>query len=346
MKKLFILIVIVGLFTSSVSAMEFSAPEAPSSAENFMPEASESFGKDLWYVIKTAIFSLQPSIAEAAGVSLSLVAVVLLTSILRGFSGVSGKTVELVSSVAVGLILIRPSNALIQLGVDTVLELSEYGKLLMPVLSAALAAQGGVSGSASLYAGTLVFNTLLTVGISKILIPFIYIYIALCIANSAVGEEVLKNLRDFAKWLMTWSLKIILYVFTGYMGITGVVSGTTDAAAMKATKLAVTGMVPVVGNIISDASESILVSAGIMKNAVGVYGFVAILAICIGPFMQIGFQYLLLKITAGVCNVFGSKKPVALIRDFSGVLGFLLAMTGAICLMLFISTVCFMKGVS
>lgn len=346
MRKLFLLIVVICLFSSNVSAMEFTAPEAPDSAEDYLPAESGSFGEDLWYVIKSAIYALQPSIAEAAGVCLCLIAIVLLVSMLQSFTGLSKRIVELVGTIAVGVILMQPSNSMIQLGAQTVAELSEYGKLLMPVLTAAMAAQGGVTGSAALYTGTVLFNSLLSTGISKLIIPLIYIYITLCIASSAIGEEVLKSLKGFVKWLMTWSLKIILYLFTGYMGITGVVSGTTDAAAMKATKLTITGMVPVVGGIISEASEAILVSAGIMKNTAGVYGFLVITALWIGPFLKIGLQYLLLRVTAGICGVFGTKQPVSLIKDFSGAMGLLLAMTSAVCLILLISTVCFMKGVS
>ena len=98
--------------------------------------------------------------------------------------------------------------------------------------------------------------------------------------------------------------------------------------------------------IISDASEAVLVSAGIMKNAAGVYGLLAILAIWIGPFVQIGVQYLLLKLTAGICEMFGTKKMVGLMKNFSTAMGLTLAMTGTVCLILVISTICFMKGVS
>ena len=238
----------------------------------------------------------------------------------------------------------QPSNALIRLGVETVEELCEYGKLLLPVMTAAMAAQGGVTASAALYTGTALFNSLLTSVVSRLIVPMLYIYLCLSVANSAIGEEVLKNLRSFVKWLMTWCLKLVLYVFTGYMGITGVVSGSADAAAIKAAKLAISGAVPVVGGILSDASETILVSAGIMKSAAGVYGLLAILAVWIGPFLQIGIQYLLLKITAAVCGVFGVKHSVSIVQDFSGAMGFLLAMTGTVCLLLLISTVCFMRG--
>lgn len=346
MRKVLITILIIALLTVPVSAMEFTAPTVPGSAEEYMPADTESFSEGLWHIFKIAVGKLQPSIAEASGVCLSLIAVAILISVLNSFSNAPPRVIELVGTLFASILFVKSTNALIQLGVNTTQELSEYSKLLFPVMTAAMAAQGGVSASAALYAGTAALNAVLSTAVSKLLVPLIYIFLCLCIANSAIGEEMLKNLANFVKWLMTWFLKIVLYVFTGYMGITGVVSGSTDAAAMKATKLALTGFVPVVGGIISDASESILVGAGVIKSAVGVYGLLAMLSIFIMPFLQIGIQYLMIKITASICGVFGVKKFTELLHNFSTAMGFLLAITGTVCLMLLISTVCFMKGVS
>ena len=174
----------------------------------------------------------------------------------------------------------------------------------------------------------------------------LYIYLCLSVASCATGEEILKKLVDFVRWGMTWCLKIVLYVFTGYMGITGVVSGTADAAALKATKLTISGMVPVVGGILSDASEAVLVSAGLVKSAVGVYGVIVIIALWLRPFIEIGMQYLMLKMTAGICGVFSVKSAEKMVSSFSGAMGMLLAMTGAVSLLLMVSVVCLMRGVA
>jgi hypothetical protein len=88
-----------------------------------------------------------------------------------------------------------------------------------------------------------------------------------------------------------------------------------------------------------------LVGAGTVKNAAGIYGMFAMLSIWIGPFLHIGAHYLLLKATGAVCGVFSGKQTTELIQDFSSAAGLLLAMTGTICLMLMISLICYMKGV-
>lgn len=345
MKKIIIFIILVASIAVPVSAMEFTAPSAPQSAEAYMPDTVHSFSEDLWYVIKSAISHALPEITQAAQICVSLIGIALLMAIVLDLTSIASRTVGLVGIISIGVLLLQPSNTLIHLGVQTVDELSEYGKLLLPVMTAALAAEGGITTSAALYMGTIVFNTFLTTLIAKIIIPMVFIYMALCVASCATEGDILKKLRDFIKWLMTWSLKISIYLFTGYIGITGVVSGSADAAAVKATKLAMSGFVPVVGNIIADASETVLVSAKVMKSTTGVYGLIAIIAMWIGPFLEIGVQYLMLKMTASVCNVFGKKGTTELIESFSGIMGFLLAIISTVCLLFLISVVCLMRGI-
>ena len=346
MKRIFALLLIVAALAVPVSAMEFTAPTAPQRVEDLMPVETESFGQGLMKILSGAFSGLHPDIVDAARICVSLVAIVMLISILKELPGNAANIAELAGCLGVGALLLTNTNAMVNLGADTVRELSDYGKLLLPVMTAAMAAQGGTASSAALYAGTAAFDAILSAFISNLLVPMVYIFLVLAIASAALGEQMLCKLRDFVKWLASWCLKTAMYIFTGYMGITGVVSGAADAAAVKATKLTIAGMVPVVGSILSDASEAVIVGAGVMKSAVGVYGLFAIASIWIGPFLRIGAHYLLLKLTAAVCEAFGVKRVCGLIRSFSTAMGLLLAMTGTVCFLLLISTVCLMKGVA
>ena len=130
------------------------------------------------------------------------------------------------------------------------------------------------------------------------------------------------------------------------MGITGVISGTVDAAALKAAKIAVSGGVPVIGKVVSESSDTILLSAGVVKNAVGVYGMLVIMAMWLIPFIRIGTQYVLLKITGGISSLYADKHSVAVVQHISSVMGYILAITSTVCLLMLISIVCFLKGMS
>lgn len=346
MRKLLMIMLCVSFIVIPVNAMEYEPPVVPNSGELYMPEDTESFGEGLWFVIRSALDAFLPEISQSMSTCITIIAAMILISFMDHFPGTSGKVVHFAASIMIGVILLNPSGALIRLGQSTISEMTDYGKLLLPVLTGAMAAQGGTTTSSALYVTTMFFVSVLSTLITRILVPMLYVYFCLTIVQGAFAEETIGNLKSFMKWLISWSLKIVLYVFTGFIGITGVVSGSADAAAVKAMKLTISGMVPVVGGIISDASETILVSASLMKNAAGIYGILALFAVAIGPFLKIGSQYLMLKVTAAICSVFSAKQESELLKDFSGGMGMLLAMAGTVCLLLLISVFCFLKGVT
>ncbi len=346
MSKIILIILSVFLLAPHAEAVSFTAPTVTGEAASITPEPNVSFSEGLQSILQEVLPKIQPALVEALRLSASFIALALLLAMVQSVRGCPQHVAQLVGTIAVGVLLLQTSHSFIGLAAETVQQLSEYGRLLLPVMSAAVAAQGGSGTSVALYTATAAFDALLSSLISAAIIPIVYAYLCISTAYSAVGEALLGKIRDFLKWLATWLLKTILYVYTGYIAVTGVVSGSADAAAIKATKLTISGAVPVVGGILSDASEAILVSASIAKNAAGVYGILALISICILPFLQIGSHYLLLKITSAVCEVFGSKQFVGILKDFSSGLGLLLAMTGTVCLLLMVSTVCFMKGIS
>lgn len=345
MRKLPLMIALLFLLALPVSALEITAPEVPESGADLMPEDTGSFWQGVLEILKEGLANIRPDLVEASRTCLGMAAVVLLVSVLDTFPGTPAKTARLAGVVAMGVLLFQSTHSLISLGRETIVEMAEYGKLLLPVMTIAMAAQGAVSTGAALYTGSAAFNALLSSAITGLLLPMISIFLALAIASRALGEPPLQKLCEFLRKAMVWLLKTILYLFTGFMGITGVVSGSTDAATLKATKLTISGMVPVVGNILSDASEAVLVSAGLARNAAGIYGLLALLAIYLEPFLRIGTQYLFLKVTGLLCGIFGGKELCGLVEDFTAAMGLILAMTGAVCLMLLISTVCFLREV-
>ena len=72
----------------------------------------------------------------------------------------------------------------------------------------------------------------------------------------------------------------------------------------------------------------------------------AIIAMTAEPFIRVGLQYLILKLTAALCGIVGSKGQSSLADAFAQAMGLILAMVGSVCVLQLISTVCFMKGVT
>lgn len=344
MKAWIIIICLLLCLAVPASAADLTAPEAPDSARPLLPYEEVSFAEGLRHIVSKAFEVVFPSVSQALRVCISVFAAVMLIGLLRCVGDGAAGAVSLCVAVVIGCILLEPANSMIRAASETVGELSDYGKLLLPVMTAALAAQGGGGSAAALYAGTALFDTLLSSAVTKLLAPVVYIFLALAVMAAATGDESLQRLKRAILTFISKGLRVVLYIFTGYLTITGVVAGTADQMSVKAAKLTISGMVPVVGNIMAEASETLLVSAGLLKSAAGVYGLLTVIAIGISPFLRIGIQYLLLKATAAAGSMFESKEVTGLVNDFASAMGLLLAMTGAQCMLILVSTVCFMKG--
>ena len=326
-------------------AMEFEAPAAPPPVRAAVEQPADSFGEGLWNVARFALRKLDPSLDRACRSLLGVCMAVLACGMLRQMtSGTAAGVLDLGAAALAAGALLGPSLSLLRLGEQTVRQLNDYGKLLLPVMTGALAAQGGVTASASLYAAAALFNALLSEAITRVMIPGIYLYLALSIGAAVTGEALLRGLRDLLQWMTGWVLKGSLYLFTGFLAVTGIVSGTADAAAVKAAKLTISGAVPVVGSILADAAETVLVGAGLMRSAAGIYGLLTVLALCLTPYLQTGLQYLLLKAVSAFSASLDSGKTAELLGDFSAAMGMLMGMIGTQTVLLLVSTVCFMKG--
>ena len=343
-RRVLIFVILVILLSLPVRAMDFSAPAAPESAEEFLPKEADTFAEGLWNVLKAAVSALEPSLAGAVKSCVRLFGAMLLVALAGQVLPKGQNVLELTGTAAVAALLLEPSGSLLELGVETVRDLQEYGKLLLPVLASALAATGGVTSSTGLYVGTAVFNTLLSAAIPSLMLPILKLLLVLSIAHGAVGEPILARLGALVRFCAEWALKLGLYLFTGYMAVTGVVSGTADALAGKAAKLAVSGAVPVVGGILSDAADAVLLSAATLGSGAGIWGILTILAVFLAPALRIGVQYLLLKLTAAAGEALGCGRCAGVVGDFAGAMGLLMALCWTQAVMLLITSVCFLKG--
>lgn len=345
MRRVLIFVFLVILLSPAVCAMEFEAPAPPESASEFLPKEADSFGEGLLRLGAAAVEVLSPSLAQTAKICLRVMLALALVGLVRQLSpGLSGKTVELAGTAAVAVLLLEPSASMVSLAVETAAELREYGKLLLPMMASALAAKGGVTASGALFVGTAVVDTVLGAAVNAAAVPLVWMYLSLSIGSAALGGGLLGRLRDLIRWLMEWALKLTLYLFTGYMAVTGAISGAADATATKAAKIAISGAVPVVGGILSDAADTVLLSAAALGSGAGMWGMLTVLAIFCAPVLKIGCQYLMLKVTAALGCALADSCCAGLAGDFAGAMGLLMGLVSTQVVLLLVSGVCFLRG--
>lgn len=257
----------------------------------------------------------------------------------EGAGGTAARSVSLAGTLAVTAVAVADVNALLGMGTGAIAKMTSFANVLLPAAAAVTAATGAITGAAARQLAAALFSNLLVNLINGLLVPLLYGYIAASVAQAAVGEDRLKRLADLLKWTVTTVLTVVTMAFVGYLTASGVVAGTADAATVKAAKLAISGAIPVVGGILSDAAETVLASAGVLKGTVGVFGMVTILGICLIPLLQLSVHYLAYKLTAALAAAMGDGPVCALVDRLGSAFGLVLGMTGACCLLLLIALV-------
>ncbi len=351
MRRIILCIFVMLIMCSTVHASSLTTSEQnlrealPKDAEELLSSAPSgtSFEDGLRSIFQHAL----PLFDDALRSAMKSVGVMLAALVLCAMAGAGeGMGAALIAGVlsisAAGML---EMNSLAGTGKEALMEMQSFADLLLPAMAAATAASGGITASTAIYAGTALFTDILMRAMTHLLLPLLNVYVALCAAQAICGNEMLSRLSDLVKWVFRSGIKTVLFVFTAYLTITGLIAGAADATVLKAAKLTISGVVPVVGSMISDASETVIVGAATVKNAVGIFGMLAVIAICIGPFLSIAGQYLLMKLSSAAGSAIGPKPLLGLMDAITESMGFLLAMTGGAALMLLIACVCYLKVV-
>lgn len=362
MKKGLLFLIVLLLLGSSVCAAEIADEQAEyfgvERVEQGLPDAAREvlsdrdatqprdFAESASRIFTNSISGSVSGLKTASGLMLRiLIIVVCCCMVENGRDDRRDQASAWAGALAVTACCISDMKGMIGLGTSTMDEISGFSSLLLPVMASAAAASGSVTRASALGAVTTVFSDLLIRCTDCVLIPATYGYLALAVVDAALQENRLKKLRDLLAWSIRFGLKGLMYLYTGFLTLTGVLTGSADAAALKAAKATLSGMVPVVGSIISDAADSVLAGAELLKSTVGTFGMLAVLAVFLTPFFRMGLQFLAFKLTAALSGILGSRL-CGLLEAMSQAMGFLLAMTASSMLMCMVCCCCMMRTVA
>jgi len=291
---------------------------------------------------------LAETLREVLRPLLGMMAVVLLAgmgdSLVQGAEGFDA--VGFGSCLAIAVIGAEDVRSVVRLGTETLAELGDFSRVLLPTLTSAAAASGTPGRAAAAYAASALFSDLLLSGANRLLLPLICASVAVSAAAAALGDKRLDSAVQLLQWGGKTLLKGFVFAFTAYLGLTGVLASAADAAAVKAAKSAISAALPVVGKLLSDASEALVAGAGLLRSAIGVYGMLACLAAVLLPALRLGLRYLLFRAAAILCGGIAGERQSRLIDRLGGAYGLLLGLVGSASAVAFLSVISLIRTVS
>ena len=256
------------------------------------------------------------------------------------------ETVEICGACAAAALLTGGMSSLVNETSAAVYRLSDYSKAALPAVYTAAAASGGVSTAAIGYAqAAFALEAMMSLS-QKAVIPLVYATLALTLADVIFPNPILAGMQKISKWAAKTCLTATTLTFTACLGISTLISSKVDAAALKTTRTLISGTLPIVGGMISDASSAVLSAASVMLSCMGAFGLISSCAICIGPFAVLTVKGMLFKSAAVIAEAVDVPKLQRLFSGISAVLNLMLGLLGANAIMLFLSLAAAMKVVT
>ncbi len=305
--------------------------------EGMMEKAAQS----LW---RQAGQSLRRHLQDSCRSSLTILAVCALISLGQGFVEASGlslpaEALNIAGICAVTALALSGAGSLFSACGQALEQMDALLKTLIPSFVAAMAASGNPISSATASSATVAFAGLLVSLGKNLVFPAVRLTIVLWAAGLAAGGPLLQKAAGFLRWLCMAGFKALLTVFTMYITMSGVMSAGADAAAAKAARVTISGVVPVLGSILSDASDTLLAGARALKNGVGVMGMIGAVAVCLTPFVRCLCFMTVYKGTAALSHSFAGGAVSKMVEAVGEAYSVLLGLLAACCALVFIAIV-------
>lgn len=253
-----------------------------------------------------------------------------------------GTLVEIAGCCAIVMRMTSGMDGIIEQAVNTLYQIMDYSRAAMPALYTAAAACGAVTTATARYAAcSLAMDIVMSVA-EHLILPLIYAFLAIAICGSLFENPILKAFSQALKWAATTAMTGVTLAFGAYIGLTGIVTGSTDAAAVKTARTVLSSTLPVVGGILADSASVVMSAASVIRNAVGVFGLIAVSALCAGPFVLLTVKMYLYKALSILTDMLPTGRISRLIGNLGTAYALLLGLIGCCAAMLFIS---FMAGI-
>lgn len=275
----------------------------------------------------SGIWALLGSVVLAV---LPLVVLVVAITILCGFVGTAkkegvGHLVFFVAYAAVVLIVVGSVADLIKMVGSTLDIIKTQVDLVFPIILT-LMVTGGATTSAGIYQPAVaVLSSVVMQIFSWVVMPLFIVSMAFSVVSHLAPQTRLDKFVAFFNSLFKWIVGVCFTVFLSFMAIQGITAGSFDSISIRATKMTVSGYVPIIGSYMSQGFDLIMASAVLIKNAVGLSGILLLLGLVLAPIVKIVVFSLAIKLTAAVTQPIGDSRISNFLTTINKSFGMLVA---------------------
>ena len=182
-----------------------------------------------------------------------------------------------------------------------------FMQIFSPLYFISMAISVGSVSSIAFYNLVILLIYLVELIISRVLLPFVHVYLTMQILNFLSEDEILSKFAEFIKMAVEWCLKVLFAGITGISLVQGLLSPAIDTVKRNAVTKGIE-MIPGIGDIAGSTGEMLMGAAVLVKNGIGVAGALIVFAICLVPILNMAVVTLLYKGIAAFIQPLSEKR--------------------------------------
>ena len=231
---------------------------------------------------------------------------------------------------------IRSFSVSADLATGAVDSMISFMHAIIPALVGLLATSGGVTTAAVVSPLVLVATTTVGTLVKTTVIPLLLLAAALTLVGNVSDRKQVTKLAGLLRWWSMTILGLASTLFVAFVGVRGGLASVSDAASAKAAKFLAGSMIPVIGKVFGDAIDLVAASSLVVRGALGAFGLVSLVVVCLFPVFKMVAVMLMFKIAAAVAEPLGDPRVSDCLGELADVLSALCICVTTVGLMFFI----------
>ncbi len=271
--------------------------------------------KDLFlYELRSALF-----------ISAEILAVCIIIGLLKHLSGsFESKGISdiaaLICMISIVGVTILHFGDVYEMNLDAMKTMTYTMEILLPVLIGILIAMGQVTSGTIMSPLILSVITVFHNIIKNIILPAVFFSAVFTLLNCITEKDYVNQLAKLIRKAALYGTGLIVTIMTGVINIQGLITQTSDGLIINTAKYSIDAFIPIVGGFTADTVELFLKCMGSIKNIVGLFGILLIIALILIPILKTLVIAWIYKVTACIIEPVASKKIAEGISDIGGVL--------------------------
>lgn len=241
----------------------------------------------------------------SAEISFFIVYSVVCASLLSGFSETASLAVNLIDN------LVLFSNASV------------------PVIGTAVSASGNFGVYSAMHPVLIVTASLSANIIKSIGVPSLMLSLSLGVIGNMSPAFTLADISKTIRNASLWMICGLLTLFSAAVSLCGMSAPSVNGAVLRGVKYVARSAIPVLGGILSDSAEAVMMGGVMLKNALGTAGVYAVIIMMLYPLLKIGAVILVYKLAAAVSSPFCDRRISSVISEISSSLSCLVGFAAA-----------------